>query len=140
MNLEKELRDFNNEFKEVSAKVDSLHRRMRKIMIQQRIPGAAIIAAQINGLDYNLIFSKTRQRRVVDARSMVTNYCVSLGISTLQLGSAFGNDHTTVLNHKQRHADLMETDWAHKATFDKFLFIITGNYDNRKEQETTTAQ
>lgn len=76
-----------------------------------------LIAASTFGVRPYSIISKSRKRKIVDARCFISNYMrTKTRFTFTEIGYLMGGrDHSTIINQTSKHWDLFSTDDHYKA-------------------------
>ena len=62
------------------------------------------------GCTWKEVTSKSRKRRIIDARKCVSHYLTDLGFTTVAIGKVLNLHYTSIVHHKQSFELLHEVD------------------------------
>ena len=103
----------------------------RHIEAQHLLSKAIEIFAAVNKIDSNDLYTGTRKRAVVEARSMIWKYAKErTHLTYMELGERFNMSHCTVQHHINNHNTYLETVNKRSEARVNELYAIT--YSNGK--------
>jgi hypothetical protein len=83
------------------------------------------IVCDINNMDFNELFSRSRKRETVEIRMiLITFLYVYRAYTYVNVASMFGRDHSTIIHNINTHDDLLDTDSLYAVKYFKTLSKI----------------
>ena len=81
-----------------------------------------LIACDVFGITLDELYSKSRERNIVDCRNLLIYYSHKVRrITSIETGKIYGKDHATVLSAAKVVSNLKETDNKFRLKFDEFI-------------------